>query len=139
MSEQNRMLAIRWFEEVWNQRRIATIDELMAPDATGYMEGADVRGPEDFKAVRATILGAFPDFRIVVEDTVAEGDHVVVRWRASGVHSGDDLGFPATGRAVTFRGITWMTFANGLVVKGWDAWNQGGLLESLRTPPDRIN
>jgi predicted ester cyclase len=41
-------------------------------------------------------LPAFPDLRIAVEGTVAEGDEVVVRWSATGTHLGDGLGFPAT-------------------------------------------
>ncbi len=132
MSDRNRALAIRWFEEIWNQRRTETLDELMAPNATGYMEGKEIHGPEDFKAMRAALLGAFPDIRLVVEDTVADGDHVVVRWRAIGTHGGDQLGFRASQLPVNFRGMTWMTFADSRVIKGWDSWNQGALFQTLQ-------
>ncbi len=132
MSDSNRRTAIRWMEEVWNQRRDATIDELLAEDGIGHMEGGDVRGREEFRKVRAALLGAFPDLRIEIEDTLAEGDHVVVRWRVAGTHGGDHFGFPATQRAVEFRGITWMTFREGMLVEGWDGWNQGALLQALR-------
>jgi predicted ester cyclase len=62
----------------------------------------------------------------------ADGDHVFVRWRARGTHRGDCLGRPAIGRPVDFRGMTWLTFRNGLIVEGWDSWNLGELLESLK-------
>jgi len=133
MSEANRSLAKRWFQEVWNQRRAETVDELLPAHAVGHMEGTEIRGPGQFKAIRAALLDAFPDFHIVVEDTLAEGDHVVVRWRVSGTHGGAGLGFPATGQSVNFRGMTWMTFSNGMVTEGWDAWNQGALLQQLQS------
>jgi len=28
--------------------------------------------------------------------------------------------------------MTWLRFADGLIVEGWDAWNQGALLNELR-------
>ncbi len=133
MSETNRALAKRWMEEVWNERRTETIDELLAAHAIGHMEGGDVRGPADFKTARATLLDAFPDLRVTVEDTIAEGNHVVVRWRVTATHRGAGLGFAATHRAVEFRGLTWLTFERGILVEGWDAWNQGALLQSLRS------
>jgi steroid delta-isomerase-like uncharacterized protein len=132
MSEANRALAKRWMDEVWNQRREDTIDEMLMPNTLGHMEGAEIRGPAEFRQVRDMLLSAFPDLSIVVEDTVAEGNQVVVRWVVSGTHAGDGLGFRATQRPVDFRGITWLRFANGKLIEGWDAWNQGALLQSLQ-------
>ena len=133
VSDENRRVALRWMEEIWNQRRDETIDEILAPGAVGHMEGVETHGAEEFRAVRDTLLGAFPDLHVTVEDTVAEGDRVVVRWRVTGTHGGDHLGITATDEAVDFRGLTWMRFAGGKLVEGWDAWNQGALLDRLRT------
>jgi len=127
-------LARRWFNDVWNDRREATIHELLHPDAIGHLEGVDVRGVEEFLQMRAALLEAFPDMRVNVESTIAEGDDVVLRWTASGTHRGAGLGFDATHRPVAFRGITWLRFANGQLVEGWDSWNQGGLIASLQAP-----
>jgi predicted ester cyclase len=133
----NRTLALRWFEEVWNQRLETTIDELMSPHCIGHMEGIEIRGPEDFKRVRSALLTAFPDLRLTVEGTVAEGDNVVVRWRATGSHHGEGLGFAATQARVEFRGMSWVVVADGRFVVGWDAWNQGALVEKLRLANDQ--
>lgn len=132
MSDANRALAVRWFDEVWNRRIAATLDELMASDCVGHMEGGDVLCCDDFKEMRAAFLSAFPDLRIAVEDTVAEGDRVAVRWRATGTHQGDGLGLPPTGTPIDFRGMTWMQIAGGRIVRGWDSWNQGALFDTLR-------
>jgi steroid delta-isomerase-like uncharacterized protein len=131
----NRALAIRWMEEVWNDRLEATIDQLLAPDGVGHMEGIDVHGPAEFRAVRSAFLSAFPDLRIKVDATVADGDCVVVRWTVVGTHFGEGLGFAASGMPVTFRGMSWMRFSDGKVVETWDSWNQGALMANLRPSP----
>jgi steroid delta-isomerase-like uncharacterized protein len=130
----NAALARRWFEEVWNQRKDATVHELMDGVCDGHMEGGDVRSPAEFLAARAALLAAFPDIAVKVEDVVSEGDKVVVRWSATGTHRGGDLGVPASGRTASFRGMSWIRFANGRIVEGWDSWNLGRLMEELRSP-----
>jgi predicted ester cyclase len=132
MTEQNRKLAVRWFEEVWNRQSEATIDEIMAPNSVGHMEGIEVVGPQEFKNVRATLLKAFPDLQLTVEATAADGDAVVARWRATGTHRGPVFGIEGTGAQVAFKGMTWLVIKRGQLVEGWDAWNQGALAETLR-------
>lgn len=61
MRSQNAVLARRWFEEVWNQRRGATIHEFMAPECVGHHEDRDTHGPGDFEVVHQGLLKAFPD------------------------------------------------------------------------------
>ena len=131
MSEENRRAAIRWMEEIWNQRRVEVIDEMMAPDAIGHMEGAVTKGPEDFRAVRSQLLAAFPDLHIHVEDTIADRDVVALRWRIHGTHLGEAMGLAPTGRPIHAVGTTWFRFAGGKLVEGHDTWNQGALFASL--------
>ena len=133
ISQSPAIVARRWFEEVWNARNDAAIDELMAPESYGHVEGGDVRGPEDFRKMRDMFFSALPDIRLEIEDIVTEGDRAAVRWRAVGTHTGDGFGFPATKQSVNIRGTTWLVIRDGKLVEGWDTWNLGGLLESLRT------
>jgi steroid delta-isomerase-like uncharacterized protein len=114
----------RWFEEVWNQKRAATIFEMLGPEAVGHTEHGDMVGPEAFAQLHAALLTAFPDLRLTVEGTVAEGDDVVIRWSASATHRGEFLGVPA-------RGMTWMRFRDGRLSEGWDCWNADGLRRQL--------
>jgi steroid delta-isomerase-like uncharacterized protein len=133
MTAENREFARRWMNEIWNERRDETVEELMAPDAIGHVESGEVIGREPFLAYRAALLNAFPDLRITVEDTLADDESVVVRWRVNGTHQGDGLGVPPTGRGVSISGMTWFRVRDGRAVEGWDSWNMGGLIESLRT------
>jgi steroid delta-isomerase-like uncharacterized protein len=124
----------RWFEEVWNARRDEDIEELMAAESYGHVEGGEVRGPAGFRQMRAVFLSALPDVRIEIEDILAEGDRAAVRWRAVGTHTGDGFGFPATNRKVDIRGTSWLVVRDGKLIEGWDTWNLNGLLESLKIP-----
>ena len=125
-------IARRWFDEVWVAGGEATVDQLMAPDCVGQMEGVQIRSPMDFKDARRRMLIAFPDLRITIEDTIEEGGRVAVRWNAKATHSGEGLGIAPTKRRVSFRGITWLEVREGRIVRGWDRWNLGALVESLR-------
>jgi steroid delta-isomerase-like uncharacterized protein len=124
----------RWYREVWTAGGDATVHELMADDIEGHMEGTHVRGRDQFLAERERLLQAFPDLAIVVDDVIAQGDKVAIRWHVNGTHRGDGLGFAASHRPVAFRGMTWMEFRDGRIVAGWDSWNMGGVLQALLAP-----
>lgn len=134
MSTPTVTLATQWFEDVWNQKREDTMEALLSPTCIGAMEGqGEIGNAEAFKATRARLLQAFPDLNLTVEDTVAEGEKVVVRWIARATHSGTGLGLPPTGVRFEFRGMTWLEFRDGKVVRGWDSWDFGGLLNKLQS------
>ena len=65
MSEENKALVQRWFEEVWNKGRAEAVVEMFASDgiAHGLSDdaGSPLRGPEAFKEFHARFRGAFPD------------------------------------------------------------------------------
>ena len=129
---ENAELARRWLREIWDERKDATVHELLHPKAVGHLEGLTTSGPTEFLAARAFILNAFPDFKLVVEDLLAQGDNVVFRWAASGTHRGQLLDVAPTNRPVSFTGITWMRWVEGKLVEGWDCWNQGGVMAELQ-------
>jgi steroid delta-isomerase-like uncharacterized protein len=137
MSVQNRDLSRRWFEEVWNERRSDTIGELMSPEGIGHMESGDVQGVEPFKRVRDEFLAALPDLKFEIEGIVSDGDDVVVRWSATGTHTGAGLGSEPNHQRISIRGMTWIRFKDGLMVEGWDSWNQEAFLQRLRERPDK--
>ncbi len=135
MSEsQNAALARRWFDDVWNCGRVETVHELVHPKAVGHLEGFEIRGPEGFLPMWANLLGAFPDLKVIIQDLMAQGESVVVRWMASGTHRGPHLGIPPTMKLTGFRGITWLRFSEGRIIESWDSWNQGRLFTELSPP-----
>ena len=126
-------LARRWFEELWNNRREAVMDEMLHPEGVCHADQGDLRGIECFRLQQyRPFVGAFPNLRVTVEDSLENGSQVVVRWSASGTHTGPDLGFPPTGKTATMRGMTWMRFENNRLVEGWQVTNILEVLESLK-------
>jgi predicted ester cyclase len=122
-------VATRWFQEVWNERKPATIAELMHASAVGHTSSGETRGPEDWKRrVWDSLTGAFSDIKVAVDATVAVDETVVIRWRATMVHTGDALGIPPSKRPVAINGITWMTVHEGRIVEGWDGWDATGMI-----------
>ena len=78
----NIALVRRWFNEVWNQRRLETIDELLAPEARCFdMTAPDsiIVGPQSFRAAAAQMHAAFGEMQLTIEDIFASGDRVAVR------------------------------------------------------------
>jgi len=135
MSEANKLLLRRWFEQVWNQKSEAAIDEMFSPrgKSHGFPEAGSVLvGPEAFKAVHRTFCGAFPDVHVDVDEIVAEGDSVAVRWKVSMTHLGDHLGFPASGRAVAMPGSTFVIVKGGQIAEGWNHMDLQALMQKLQ-------
>jgi len=76
-------------------------------------------GAEAVKQVWATLLRAYPDVHVTVEDLIAEGDKVVARNTVTGTNRGEYMGRPATGKPVTYNEIFVVRFADGRVVETW--------------------
>ena len=134
MVEENVAATRRWFEEVWNQRRVETIHELVAPDCViqGVSEtGEAMRGPDAFLQVYNRLVGAFPDMRMTVEDCFGAGDMVAARWSGKMRHTGHELGIDPSGATLELAGITMLRFANGQVVESWDQWDKLGMFKQI--------
>lgn len=135
-------LVRRWFEEVWNQGRLETIEELVAPDAVLRAEGAMLRGPAEIRGRTQAMRAAFSDFDMRMEQVTVHGDWVVARWRVAMTHTGTWMGTAPTGQRVVAYGSTWIRVVDGLFVEGWDYWEQQQTTDALRAkakskPPRR--
>ena len=129
--------SVRWFEEVWNQQRVESIDELFAPSGLCYglgTSGAPLMGPEEFKPFHRMFLGAFPDLKIEVEMVLGEGEMTVVRFTATGTHLGDTLGFSATGRTMHITGMSMIRWENNQIAEGWNNFDQFNMFLQLGDP-----
>ncbi|HKU76874.1 MAG TPA: ester cyclase [Pyrinomonadaceae bacterium] len=124
MSEENKQLLRRWFEEVWNKGRADAIEEML--DANGIVHGLSddpanpIKGPQNFRPFHTVFREAFPNMMIVVEDMVAEGDKVAARCSVRARHEGDFLGVSATQSPVDFTGIAIVRIEYGKIVEAWN-------------------
>ena len=108
--------------------------DIFAPDAVSHFSGK----PLDYAAhaqFDAMVAQAFPDRRYTVEDLVAEGDKVVVRFTTSGTHLGEFQGIPATGKIGTVTGIAICRVKDDKIVEQWVEFDQLGMLQELGVIP----
>jgi predicted ester cyclase len=120
----NKRLAVRYMDEVFNQRKFDVLDEIFAPSIVGRIRQMNVG-----------FLSAFPDWITRIDDLFAEGDRIVNRWSGQGTHTAPLMGIPPTGRHVTLEGITIFRVENGKVAEEWSQADQLGLMRQLGVVP----
>ena len=122
----NKAVAMRVFDEIFNQGKFQVADEIYAPDFQnhGLHRSVDLKTDQD--AVHAE-KKAFPDLRMSVQEMVAEGDRVAVLWTFQGTHTGSGYeGLPPTGTPVEVRGITIWRIVGGHIREEWSSWSETG-------------
>ena len=102
--ESNKALALRWHNEVLNQRKFHLIEEVIHPDYVNH--DANIRGLAAAKEAFTQMM-ASGSTRVNTEDLIAEGDKVAVRW----TNSEDDK--------ITYKGITILRIADGKIIEDW--------------------
>jgi steroid delta-isomerase-like uncharacterized protein len=125
------------FAEVWNEGNLDAVDTLYASDYLGRDSGSPepVRGREALKRFFAEQRAALPDLHARIDDLVAEGDRVVVRWTTSGTQRGELLGVQPTGKQVTMAGISILRVAGGQIAEEWTTWDALAVLRTLGVAP----
>jgi len=136
MSEENKALLSRYFEEAWNKHNPDAVEGFYAPDVVNH--SAPPGMPNDRAGMKAGLgmfLGAFPDVKVTTDFLVAEGDKVVSRWTMTATHTGEWLGTPATGKRMEMTGITIARIADGKIAEVWFETDQMGMMQQLGLVP----
>jgi steroid delta-isomerase-like uncharacterized protein len=122
----NKAVAMRVFDEIFNQGRFEVAAEIYAPDFQNHGLPRSVDLKTDQEAVHAE-KKAFPDLQMSVQQMVAEGDKVAVLWTFQGTHTGSGYeGLPPTGTKVEIRGITIWRIVDGRIVEEWSSFSETG-------------
>ena len=136
-NEANRAIVARFYETALNAGDVTVLEELASPD---YEEHDPIPGQgtgrDGLRDRVRMIVDAFGQ-RFTVEDVIAEGDRVVVRWTGSGTHVGEFMGIPPTGRSFTISGIDIYRMADGKMAEHWHVVDQLALLGQLGLLPEQ--
>src|SRR5258708_36983712 len=108
MSEQNKAIVRRLFEELWNKGNLSLADQFFTPNYTDHDSSSPDfgQGPESERKRVTLYRNAFPDLRLTIEDLIAEGDTVMARWSSHGTHKEDLNRIAPTGQHLTTPGLT---------------------------------
>jgi steroid delta-isomerase-like uncharacterized protein len=121
--EQNKKIAMRVFDEIFNRGKLQVANEIYAPDFVNHGQHRDASLEEDQAAVRWE-KQACPDLNITVELISADGDLVTVVWRLKGTNTAAASPLPATGVKVELRGITIWRITDGRIREEWTAFDE---------------
>jgi predicted ester cyclase len=127
VSEANKELVRRHFEELWNRGGLAVAEELMAEDYPehalapfGQAEPGRVNGPAAMGQTAEWLLAQFPDLHMTIEAIVGEGDSVAVRVLSEGANLGPLNGVvPPTGKRFGARQSHWVRVEGGRLAEHW--------------------
>ena len=127
MSDDNRAIARRYYEELLDKGKLDVADEIFAPKISIHalwvnpvdaVSGAPVEAsvedtPEGMKAGVTAWRENLRGLRTTVDETINAGDKVITLWTTKGIHR--------NGSPVTVQGIDVIRFAGGKIVEHWDA------------------
>jgi steroid delta-isomerase-like uncharacterized protein len=140
LENENTAIVRRWFEEVWNQRRLETIDELFDAEGVAHDlggQGATVKGPAAFRQAAAFMQSAFGKIAVTIEDIFGVEDRVAVRLTSRMKHTGPLDNHPPTGAEVVVPIVCLVRLRNGKIVEGWNFWDVATALRAAGAPPQR--
>jgi predicted ester cyclase len=125
VSEQNKEIVRRYYDEVLNGRNLDAVGDYFA----------DERMVEGVRRGCFSYFTAFPDLHVALDEFVAEGDRVFLRSTMTGTHDGEYKGIPATGRHVAAEAAEVFRIADGKFVGYWCMVEAAGLMRQLTEEP----
>ncbi len=137
MATENKSIVRRLYEEVWNERKLDVVDQLISPSHTLHdanAPGSQI-GPDAYKRRVVQFTKAFPDLHFAIEDIISENDKLVVSWMISGTHKGEYEGIPPTDKRICVDGITITYIGNGKILDSYVTWDALGLMRQLGHAP----
>lgn len=135
MSTEENKATLRRHVEVFNTGDLSIVDELIAPNYVLHYSGNEYKGPEGFKQIVTGARNAFPDLHYTIDDMVAEGDWVAVRYTMTGTFTGEMGGIAPTGKHVTVPEAIFYRFEGGKEVEALPFSDQLSFYQQLGVSP----
>ena len=131
--KRNEDVVRRLIEEGFNKGNLSAVDETVSPDMIEHQR-LDPTLPSGRDGTKALILGLrsmFPDIKLTIEDTAAEGDKVWIRMRSTGTNKGGIMGKPPTGKKMEIDVFDVCRIREGKIVEHWGVPDQLAMLEQV--------
>lgn len=138
-AQSNLATARRVIDKAWNGRDLSILDEVMSEDLVTHdpAEDRDLHGLDELRERMRTYQEAMPDMKVRIEDELASGNLVAMRWSVKGTNDGEFAGNPPTHREVKITGLSMERFdSEGRIVETWDQWDNLGMMAQLGMVPE---
>ncbi len=135
--DENKTLIRMVIEEALNKGNLAIADEYFTADYVSHVPGAPPLppGPGAFKQVMTAWLTAFPDYHMVIEELLADGDKVCNRFTTTGTHQATLWGIAATNNKMLVKGMEIHRLAGGKVAESWICDDVPSIMQQLGVVP----
>jgi steroid delta-isomerase-like uncharacterized protein len=138
--EENKALMTEYLERFWNQAEFEASERYVAEDVD--LHGLEADLPVPLSPGRAGLLEmrrifhtAMPDFKMTIDDMIAEDDKLLIRWTGTGTHTGSFMGIPATHRTATWTAMSVARIQDGRMVEGWQCMDNMGMMQQFGVLP----
>lgn len=127
-TEANKALVRTWID-AWVRNDVVFLNQIFAPTYTVNGKRIGIEGVQQAVQFLHSVLS---DPSAELDDIVAEGDRVVIRWTIRGRQMGDFMGVPATDRPLELTGINIYQVADGRIVANHEQTNVLEIVQRLK-------
>lgn len=133
--DQNKSIIRNLYEEILNKGQWELLEPVIAED---YIGVGGQKGPLAFAATVQGLREGFPDIQWTVEDLVAEGDKVTVRWSWKGTHLGTFTGIQPTNKSLNNHAIAIYQLRDNQIIHAWLESDRLGFLQQVGMIPQDL-
>ena len=133
--ENNKEVIRQLYENALNKEDFESLKTYVSDDYTGP---TGVKGHLGFAEPVKALYKAFPDIHWNLEDLIAEGDKVVVKWNWKGMHSGQFTTFVATRKQITANGMAIYHLSHGKIISTTIHTDRLSFLQQIDALPDDL-
>lgn len=116
-TKKNKEIVSRFAEEFVNKQDVDSLAEFVSEDFVDYTPFGQTTGRDALLATTKELKAAFPDFAVVLEEIVGEGDTVAVRMTQRGTHKGEFMGFEPTGKSFEIEAMGFLRVKDGKITE----------------------
>jgi steroid delta-isomerase-like uncharacterized protein len=136
MSEENKVLVRRFYDEVFNGKKLDLLQEFITPDFVDHNpDPGQEPGLDGMRQLFGMLFTGYPDLHMDVDFQIAEGDKVASRVTVHGTNTGEFMGMPATGKEVRITGADVVRIVDGKFVERWGNFDELAMMQQLGAIP----
>lgn len=135
-TEKNKEIVQKIYDEAMNKRNMDILNNYISDEFTGI---AGKKGVTAFQEPIQMLIKAMPDVQWTIQELIAEGDKVMVKWKIQGTSKAPFTGFGPTGKITTNEGMGVFTFRNGKIVSSQVLTDRLNFLQQLEVLPQDLS
>jgi steroid delta-isomerase-like uncharacterized protein len=134
-AESNKRIMERFTKEFLPTGNVGLAEDFLSPKIVMHFGGHQQQGRDAYLAVVAANRDAFPDLVWTVDDMVADGDTVAVRYTMTGTHRGNFAGVAPTNKPIVAQSTAFYRLADGKIVEERAQLDMLGVLQQMDAVP----